>query len=191
MAYDNNIPVSGNTLGGTRQQINSNFADIDTHFQVNHVDFETSGAGKHTFLQMPEQSSAPTTAANEGGVYTKEADSESCLFYRREGDGAELQLTTAASTVNATEGMSFLPGGLLMKWGIVATPGASGTVTFSVAAGFTAFSAAPYSITLTGNHATTGTAYATTGTPIATEFLYRTSTTQNADNLYWTAIGPV
>lgn len=62
MSYTSNIPLSGESLGSTRDRINQNFQQIDTVLAVNHVPFNDAGEGKHKFLQMPEQASAPTTA---------------------------------------------------------------------------------------------------------------------------------
>jgi len=47
------------------------------------------------YIILPEQSSAPTTAANQGAVYTKEAGGQTELFFREESDGTEVQLTNA------------------------------------------------------------------------------------------------
>ena len=99
MSYNNNVPQAGQTLGNTRQPINTNFALIDTVEAVNHVGFNLTGAGKHKFLQMPDQASAPTTAANEGGLYVKAVTGSSELFYRKESNGTEIQLTGVGGSI--------------------------------------------------------------------------------------------
>lgn len=94
MTYQLRPDASGDTLVATRNPIRNNFEIIQNRFQDNHTDFD-SGTGKHKFMQMPEQAAAPTTAANEGGLYTKQGSYSAAteLFYRREGDGTEIQLT--------------------------------------------------------------------------------------------------
>ena len=77
---------------------------------INHEDIATvtvpsADEGKHKFLQMPEQGAAPATAANEGGLYTKEVPTLAVtgLYFRDESSGTERQLTNLNITnlVNA------------------------------------------------------------------------------------------
>lgn len=183
----NDVPKSGQTLGGTQPLIQANFADIETDFKVNHENFNDTDAGKHKFLQMPEQGSAPATAAGEGGLYTKDANSEPCLFYRRETNGDEVQLTTSATPTLAEDGYTFLPGGLLLQWGLETIPDfTTTTVTFP-----TAFSAAPYNIVASAKASTASEkSYGqVVNTPIAASFEWRNSTGTAAE-VYWQAIGP-
>lgn len=98
MTYTTNIPVTGDTLGGTRDRIRTNFTQIQSVFSQNHVAFNATGQGKHKFLQMPEQAAAPTTDVNEGGLYTypdSASTPKTALFFRTESDGAITQLTGA------------------------------------------------------------------------------------------------
>ena len=53
-------------------------------------------------LLLTEQAGDPTTAANEGGIYTKDDGGVTQLFYRADSDGTVYQLTPA-STGNATD----------------------------------------------------------------------------------------
>ncbi|MBU1067468.1 hypothetical protein KKE60_06750 [Patescibacteria group bacterium] len=50
--------------------------------------------GHHNFAVLQEQGSAPTTAANEGAIYTKESGGVTELFFRRESDGIEIFMST-------------------------------------------------------------------------------------------------
>lgn len=152
MSYTADIPVTGDSLGGTRDRIRTNFQLIQSLITANHEDFGSGfGQGKHKFLQMPEQGSAPATAVNEGGLYTKVGTNpaETNLFFRAEdsggGGGFEYQLTkviavstalfgnnTVAYVANNNGGWTFLPGGLVMQYGRRTTPGSSGTVSFPI-----------------------------------------------------------
>ena len=137
MSYTPSVPNSGDSLGSTRSTINTNFQQIDVVNSVNHEAFSTADKGKHKFLQMPEriQAEIPTTAANEGGVYTKVATNpaESNLFFRGESNGKEYQLTRSDQANNLTfatdtnydagppslnGGWTFLPGGMILQWGV-------------------------------------------------------------------------
>lgn len=149
MTYTADIPLSGETLGSTRDRTRSNFQQIASLIAQNHIPFNTAGQGKHKFLQMPEQLGSigqvgvplpPTTLANEGGLYTKVGlnPAETNLVFRGESDGFEYQMTRVdqanvgrfATTPN---GWTFLPGGLILQWGSVSSPGTSGTVTYATA----------------------------------------------------------
>lgn len=139
MTYSSSIPISGDTLGSTRDRIRGNFEEIAAVEDVNHVAFNTLGKGKHKFLQMPEQVSAPVTLVNEAGFYSKMGTNpaQANLFFRGENNGAEYQLTRADQTNNATfgtdTGWTFLPGGLIFQYGTMTTTGNTTVVTFPVA----------------------------------------------------------
>lgn len=195
MTYSPQPPNSGGTLVGTRDTIRGNFEIIQNRFNDNHVDFN-DGAGKHKFLQMPEQASAPTTAADEAGFYAKVGTNpaQANLFFRGESDGYEYQLTKAIQAETATfgatdNGWTMLPGGLLMQYGIVTNPGTSGTVTFPFAY---PSGNAPWSIFLQLRHASAGNESATVKQdvlPTSTNFQYRTTSSGASTRMYWMAIG--
>ena len=123
-AYSNSIPQATDRPSDSQALLLSNFQALKVFLDRNHVpivDPTTNvDEGKHKFLQMPEQGSAPTTATDEGGLYVKEANSRSTLFWRQEGNGTEIQLTRQNPTLSASTGESFLPGGIIIKWGISA-----------------------------------------------------------------------
>lgn len=187
------LPNSGQSLGQTRSSIRTNFQLIQSAQDTNHVALGTVGAGKHKFVQMPEQGSAPTTAVNEGALYTKVGTSpaETQLFYRAENSGFEYRLTrpdssnTASFAVN-TNGWTFLPGGLILQYGTVATPGTSGTITFPKAFTTTFLS---IQFTVKRDTASSGVAtYAVTqATPLSTAD-YKISNS-GATTLFWWALG--
>jgi hypothetical protein len=101
LTYTPDIPQTGESLGGTRDRIRTNFQQIDTVNSVNHVAFADSGSGKHKFLQMPEittqtPNTPPSTAANEGALYTNPDSAttpKTALFFRTESDGDNFQLS--------------------------------------------------------------------------------------------------
>lgn len=193
--YTENIPISGDTLGGTRDRIRANFQLISSINSVNHVAYGALGQGKHKFLQMPEQLSAPTTGANEGGFYAKVGTNpaETNLFYRGESDNFEYQLTRVNSVETATfatntppyianhnGGWTFLPGSMLLQYGRRNTIGASGTVTFPIA-----FTNIPYSVQITGD---SGTGTFSAHTLSTTGFSF-TQSPPSTTAFFWVAIG--
>lgn len=163
MTFTSNVPVSGDSLGSTRDRIRSNFQQIAIVEAVNHVAFNQTGQGKHTFLQMPEQVSAPVTLVDEAAFYSKVAvnPAEANLFFRAENNGFEYQLTKSVSAstglfgvqtnnyngsgTDKNGGWTFLPGGMLMQYGQVTSFGANSSkvIPFPVA-----FTSGCFSITL-------------------------------------------
>lgn len=116
MAYTSNVPQATQKISQTQPLIQDNFMAIATAFNLNHGNFDDPNQGKHEFLQMPEQSSAPATAVNEMGLYTKESSltSQSEMFIRKENNGQEIEFT---SFLGAANGWTRLPSGILLKWG--------------------------------------------------------------------------
>lgn len=87
MSFTPNIPVSGQTLGITRDPIRNNFLNYYNTMSTNHNAPDASGAGKHKFVEMPVQGTDPTTLAGEGGLFTKSLSSDptkSILYYQRD-----------------------------------------------------------------------------------------------------------
>lgn len=132
MAYSQNIPQPTDELKDSQADLLANFQAIKAAFDINHVTFDLADEGKHNYVSFPEQAAGPATAANELALYSKESTLTSVaeLFVRKESSGDEIEFT---SSLQATDGWSRLPSGILIKWGYDSTVGA-GTITFPVAA---------------------------------------------------------
>ena len=143
MAYNSDIPQASDDPSQSQSQLLANFQALNTFLSVNHVALNDGTQGIHKFLQLPEQGSAPTTAANTGGLYTKEVSGATQLFFRNESNGSERQLTSAFST-GVTNGQVTIPGGLIIKWGRRDSVNDNGVITFSPA-----FPSSFYSVQLT------------------------------------------
>lgn len=135
LTFYNNIPTASQRLRDSQPQFLTNFASLQTFLETNHVAFSAANSGKHKFLQLPEQSSAPTVAANEMGLYTKEQGSVSQLFVRRESDGTEINLTNPTSSI-VTSGYTTLVNGLIIKWGVTGNLAGNTTTTASFPVAF-------------------------------------------------------
>jgi len=203
MTYTSDIPVSGESLGSTRDRIRVNFQEIASVVAVNHVAFNALGEGKHKFLQMPEQGSAPTTAADEGGLYTKVGTNpaQTNLFFRGESNGTEYQLTRVNSAsasefgtntnyppavANQDGGWTFLPGGLLLQYGKM-TETASGSNVGTPVVFPIAYSTFLASVTATRRQNNSGTEYGIISEGL-TGFNFTSSGNSNQP-FYWIAIG--
>lgn len=178
--YTSAIPQPTDNPSSSQDQILQNFQSISTLVAVNHVQFNDGDEGKHKFLQMPEESSAPATAANEGALYTKDTGSEPNLFWRKESSGAEQQMTnTIPVTVAPNRHWNFADG-LQIRLGTVTHTGTSTAVVFS-----SPFSGVGYTVMLTPlgaaglvtgwnaqNLSTTGFTMASSGSGGGTSFYY-------------------
>lgn len=193
--YNNSIPNPGDQLDISQPQLLQNFQQLDITMGVDHFDFSdgTVNNGKHNQVTLPEKASAPTTAEDEIALYSQEAGMSAEFFLRRESDGEEVQLSNGIP-ISGTAGQTFLPGGLLMKWGREAnSSSATYIVTYPVGGDNKVFSAEPYSIQVTGIRASSspGTntdAWVVTGFS-ATGFTIFNNGTHNFGYL-WMAIGP-
>lgn len=134
----NNVPNPGQTLVVTRNPINQNFSTINAAFLVDHVEYNLSGQGKHNKVTFPNQLAAPTFTNPEIGLYNfvSPVTTINELFIRNS-SGVTTPITASAQTAN---GWSYLPSGLLIKWGSAAvTRNTLSTVTFPIGATIPAF----------------------------------------------------
>jgi len=136
MTYNKSRPIDQD-IGTSRPLLVENFTAIDDYIKRDHVDFDGNDptAGRHTKVTLLEQVADPDPAADQGAIYTKAEVGVTELFFQRENSGTKIQMTdTKGDPVIAETGQSFLPGGIIMKWGIedpVRT--ASTTITFAEA----------------------------------------------------------
>lgn len=146
MAYKNTIPKPTDKLRDSQNDILNNFASIKAAFDINHVTFDLADQGKHNYISMPEQAVAPATAAAEGAIYSKQSTLSTVteLFFRRESSGDEIEFT---SSLQAANGWTRLPSGILIKWGSDNATG-NATITFPVAATIPVFTST-YAVFLT------------------------------------------
>lgn len=185
--YNRDIPNEPNAPADDQPNMKVNNNSIQDFLAVDHFGFNNNDGGWHEQVTMPEASTAPTTAANQGALYTKDVSGTTQLFYRRESDGDEYQLTTSNTPSAANSGYTFLPGNILMQWG-QNNANAKGTTTINFP---TSFSGAPYSIVanMRRNNDNVDTIYISTALPTASNFVvYNTSSSVRP--FYWMAIGP-
>jgi len=179
MSYQSNVPLGTDAPSASAADFRNNFGQIFTVNGVNHEDFNAADAGKHKFMQMPEQGSPPATAANEGALYTKAVSGATQLFFREESNGTERQMTAAFTAASAGEFV--LPGGLTVKWGNGTTSGTTLTVTYP-----SPFSTATYNVQITSQSAGATTIFSTSS-QVAASFLCTSSNPNESFN--WLAIG--
>jgi len=160
------------------------------------------------FSSYPEQSTDPTTLANELAIYSKQGTNpaEADLFLRTESNGFVYQLTrvysayvgsfannnnygSPPSEVTQKGGWTFLPGGLLFQYGFYGKAGATpslGVIQFPVP-----FTNIPFWIDFAQYNSASSNSnlVVDSGTPPTnTGFNYRMNSS-SADGIYWSAIG--
>lgn len=186
MAYTANIPQDSDNPSDSQPQLLANFQAINTYTSVNHVPLNDGDEGKHKFMQMPEQSAAPTTLGNEGALYTKESSSVTELFFRRESDGNELQMTGGRSTVGSQSSVT-LPNGLIIKYGTATVNAGGGTTAITFTAAFPT-AVRNVQVSVTGGAAAEGRPYIGT-TPTVSGFTFRQNGGAGSATGHWLAIG--
>lgn len=158
MAYQNNIPQPTDQLAVSQADILGNFAAIQTLINVNHVDFASGDQGKHKWVTLPVQTPSPPIAFNPGELalysFLNPTTSVNELYINKTNQFAVVQvpmtasiLSTNSAPVGGTQGWSYLPSGILLKWGFGTATGSTDFL-FPVAADIPAFTAV-FSMNLT------------------------------------------
>lgn len=191
MSFTPGIPATGQKLGASRTQVLNNFATLRTGIEVNHVDINAAGAGKHKFVQLIDATSdLPSTSASEVAVFQKLVSGNPRLQLRQPSSGTQIQMSGVDPDTTGTEGYTFLPGGLLIQWGQSAI---AGTTTRSITFP-TTFTAAtvPFTIQITGFRAGSdpgsSDVFVVTGTETNAGFDLRNNG-GHSFGFYWMAIG--
>jgi hypothetical protein len=122
MAFNPNIPQPSDTLSQSQMDILANFQAIAPLFDQ----------GIQPFVILPEQGSAPATAIDEIALYSKDVSGTPQLFMRQQSNGAEFNFTSSSGGDN---GWSYLPSGLLIKWGGAAINSTGASINFQAISG--------------------------------------------------------
>jgi hypothetical protein len=208
MTYQPGIPTGSVPLNQDYLNLQANFTQINDQFEVDHVPLtSTSGTppnGYHEAIHLVPVSTPTSNPPNNqpingytattgyGQVFDATINDginvDQALFFLTGGNRL-MQLTRNFVPVSASRGYTFLPGGLILQWGVINSPGISGTVTFSSSGGI-AFPSNIFNVQITqrrdGSNSTQG--MYVNGNPTRTQFSYNGSTSTD-DAIFWTAIG--
>lgn len=119
----NDSPLSTQTLASSQPLIRQNFSVVNTAFELNHVTYNdgSGNQGKHKFVQFPVQSAIPAgIAASDISLYNKlpaapyPTTGVNELFLVKPDGTTHIPIT---ASLQAQTGWSYLPSGVLMKWG--------------------------------------------------------------------------
>ena len=148
MTFNANIPNATDLLSQSQVTLKANNIALNTSFGRNHVPFSTAtNNGKHTFIEMPVSAGIPAPGpgliSGEGTLYTNTISSASELLYTPDASGNIYQITNTkvakyaqfGTMTNYTGsifgGWTFLPGGLILNYGFLASPTSNQTITFA------------------------------------------------------------
>ncbi len=113
------VPLSTQNLAQTQPLIRANFATIDAAFSINHVPYGTANQGKHNLITFPRQLPEPAApTGNDINMYSfLNPDTTVSELYIRRPAGASVPFTASLQNPVLDHGYSYLPSGLLLKWG--------------------------------------------------------------------------
>lgn len=185
MAFDKTQPTNTTKIRNLGVVIRPNWAAIesgDSSFKPQAINFSN-----RTVAGLPVN---PAAIADTMVMYSKSDASGKTQLYTIDPDSHVTQISAAVAPLSAQNGYSWLPGGMLIQWGMIDAPvGDSGSFHFPVS-----FSGVPYSIQLTfiRSAGTTGEnfIYVTSGQTTATRFRTTTVGTTGSHFAYYIAIGP-
>lgn len=145
--YQSNIPQPSNRLKDSQADLLENFQAIQELIDVNHVAFNTGDSGKHKWVTFPVQGSAPSFDSGESGLFnaTNATTTKNELYVHKPSFLGEVDIPFTASILSNTAlascdyGWSYLPSGLLIKWGAVAGNASTVTINFQALSGGPAY----------------------------------------------------
>lgn len=187
MAWDKDLPNDSGKIREGPSEIRANNAAVEQadislkQWAVNLLD-RTDAA-----VTGPND---PTRADNVMFLYSKDDGSNTELFLEDDQNPANVIQMSRTVDLNdaANDGSTFLPGGLVMKWGKESTVtfGADRTVTYGIP-----FTTATYTVTLTAISGGTLSRVDLSifGSPTATDFVIKNNANGIPTDVYWVAIG--
>ena len=196
--YTNDIPDANNNPSTDQPDMKVNTNSIDSLINVDHYSFQESGYdGTHRHVQLRDDETLngtiPTGLQGSGWetIYSSKTSGIGDLWFVREAALTGIRLTgpgtpnpiASAAAGQASNGYTFLPGGMLLQFGLTNAVGASLAVSFPIT-----FSTALLSLTLgtisgAANRFFTITSQSTSG------FTVVSSTGISVTGSYWMAIG--
>ena len=122
--YNENIPQPTDTLDQSQSDLLANFQAIKQLIDVDHGTFGSSEEGTHIKLTIPDSGGVPSFSGTDIGIYANVSTftSKNELFMRPSDGGTDFPWTGKDA---ATQGWTYLPSGILLKWGTAPSNGDS------------------------------------------------------------------
>lgn len=132
--YNPDIPQATDEPSASQPELLQNAQGINNWTNVDHYKFDENDAGKHRQVTLPAQAD-PTTAADEIALFCKNGPISGIpeLFLRQQSNGAVIPVTEHGA------GWTYLPSGLLLKWGSGTATGYQASFSFPTNPGIPVF----------------------------------------------------
>lgn len=117
----NDVPQAPQRFSATQPLIRENFNIIDASFQINHVDFADGDFGKHIKADFINSAAHPAVAGTDFTIYNfvNPTTANQELYVKRIGGAgaAGTPFTAKLWTPGTLSGWTYLPSGILLKYG--------------------------------------------------------------------------
>src|SRR5271154_5588484 len=132
--YTTNIPVAGNDPSVDQPNMTTNTNSIASILDEDMIGFGNANGGYHSKITYVDQTgSLPSGVSGTDILYSAVPSGGILELFLQRATGSAIQMTTGNVTVG-TPGQTFLPGGIILKWGSVSVlPSGSAMVTFGTA----------------------------------------------------------
>lgn len=127
IGYNLNIPAANNNPSQDQPKMQTNTNAINTLISLDHFTFADSQAGRHKQVTLTNEA-APGLNGGNGVLYGNLQAGQSWPFWQNA--LGSFQLATLP-VISATQGSAVIPGGLILKWGKITSPGSSGTLIYT------------------------------------------------------------
>ncbi len=125
--YQQNKPAAPDQLNDSQVDIKQNFLEIYNWVAVNHAQFDTDNAGKHTQVTLPNNAAPSVTMLNEMSLFSQASTfatlngGGTALFFRPPNNGAQMYDMTSAGVQAGPPitGFTRLSSGMLVKFGLI------------------------------------------------------------------------
>lgn len=188
--YTSNTPLASQNPSDTQSDIQQNFASINSLIDEDHVGFGKDNGGFHNQTRMPQQAGIPGgTINNSVNSFVNNVSGTSQEFKTLGTSTNKYQNTnfieSEFGTFGQLPGWSYLPGGLVIQYGLSGSISATSneTVNFNFS-----FSSAPY-VTLGLLANTDSQKFVHIKSVTVSDFVVRNSLGGSSVRVYWIAIG--
>lgn len=189
MATFQSKPLASDLISNSQADLKGNFdfmqATLGKDHKLNFGDTDiTLFEGRHTQVSLNDRGGA---VAHPGDGTDSFMYSNGGQLYWRNAAVGPVQMTNSTTPVAATSGYTFLPGGLLLQWGVAVTNSILTNFSFPIPFSATAYSvnATPSTTSVNNNQSYTVVGVGSSGFSIG-----RTSAYSGNVNFYYMAIGP-
>lgn len=137
--YNRDVPDGPNNPSEDQPDMKINTNSAADIWDVDHFGFQDNNGGKHDVIRFPAvQAVTPATGTFEWAEYTRVLAGAVETFWKRPNTIAgapDIQMTTNIAIVASfINGQTFLPGGIILKWGtfngFTSSSSQTGTITF-------------------------------------------------------------